>query len=133
METSCQLSYPLNSENASPFGTLSVYLSCAEKPLPPKTASPTAMVSVNPYETLLMVIPPLRYCFPKSVHIRKTPYSLGCRAPNLPSVCGGFFDQICHLFRMGDVNAVARSWYFHHVAFRSRPIPPLELWVDRSV
>src|SRR5208282_639273 len=30
METVCQSSYPLNSENARPFGTLRVYLSCAE-------------------------------------------------------------------------------------------------------
>ena len=43
METVCQPSYPLNSENASPFGTRTVYLawavSCAEMALPPKTAS----------------------------------------------------------------------------------------------
>src|SRR5450631_3428394 len=30
METVCQSSYPLNSENARPFGTLRAYLSCAE-------------------------------------------------------------------------------------------------------
>src|SRR5271165_1809887 len=30
METTCQSSYPLNSENARPFGTLRVYLSCVE-------------------------------------------------------------------------------------------------------
>src|SRR5579862_8155708 len=29
METTCQDSYPLNSENASPFGTFTVYLSLA--------------------------------------------------------------------------------------------------------
>src|SRR5213593_995522 len=44
MATVCQPSYPLNSENASPFGTRTVYLawpvSCAETALPPKTASP---------------------------------------------------------------------------------------------
>src|SRR6185369_7476585 len=43
MERVCQLSYPLNSENASPFGTRTVYLawpaSCAEVALVPKTAS----------------------------------------------------------------------------------------------
>src|SRR5207244_12968216 len=43
METVCQLSYPLNSENASPFGTRTVYLawpvSCAETALAPRTAS----------------------------------------------------------------------------------------------
>src|SRR5438309_3109880 len=51
METVCQPSYPLNSENASPFGTRTVYLawgvSCAEMALTPKTASTTAMVSVS--------------------------------------------------------------------------------------
>src|SRR4029453_1741858 len=43
MERVCQPSYPLNSENASPFGTRTAYLawavSCAEMVLPPKTAS----------------------------------------------------------------------------------------------
>src|SRR5437899_9307437 len=43
METVCQPSYPLNSENASPFGTRTVYLawpvSCAEVALLPRTAS----------------------------------------------------------------------------------------------
>src|SRR6266403_5942190 len=43
METVCQLSYPLNSENASPSGTRTVYLArpvcCAEVAPPPKTAS----------------------------------------------------------------------------------------------
>src|SRR5436190_17518765 len=43
METVCQLSYPLKSENASPFGTRTVYLawpvSCAEVALLPRTAS----------------------------------------------------------------------------------------------
>src|SRR5881296_1713915 len=43
METVCQPSYPLNSENASPFGTRTVYfawaVSCAEMALTPKTAS----------------------------------------------------------------------------------------------
>src|SRR5947207_12335595 len=43
METVCQLSYPLNSENASPFGTRTVYLawpvSCAEVARLPRTAS----------------------------------------------------------------------------------------------
>src|SRR6185436_8251936 len=43
MEIVCQPSYPRNSENASPFGTRTVYLawpvSCAEMVLPPRTAS----------------------------------------------------------------------------------------------
>src|SRR5438093_5035605 len=54
METVCQLSYPLNSENASPFGTRTVYLawpvSCAEVALLPRkasteTASETTMIT----------------------------------------------------------------------------------------
>src|SRR5438034_11483156 len=36
METTCQASYPLNSENASPPGTFTVYLSWADMALPPK-------------------------------------------------------------------------------------------------
>src|SRR5262250_528385 len=40
-----QSSNPLNSENASPFGTCTVYLSCAEMALPPKTASATAIAA----------------------------------------------------------------------------------------
>src|SRR5882672_8228738 len=39
METTFQFSYPRNSENARPFGTRTVYLSCAAKAMPPKTAS----------------------------------------------------------------------------------------------
>src|SRR5262249_41390791 len=39
MATSCQPSYPLNSENASPPGTFKVYLSCWATAMPPKTAS----------------------------------------------------------------------------------------------
>jgi hypothetical protein len=31
METTCQASYPLNSENESPFGTFTVYLSWAAR------------------------------------------------------------------------------------------------------
>ena len=42
-----QSSYPLNSENASPFGTCTVYLSCAEMALKPKTASTTAIITIN--------------------------------------------------------------------------------------
>src|SRR4030095_16750974 len=44
LETSCQLSYPLKSENGSPLGTCSVYLSCAERAAPPRTA-PTAVIA----------------------------------------------------------------------------------------
>src|ERR1700730_8343590 len=45
MATVCQPSYPLNSENASPFGTCKVYLSCWARAMPPKTASTTAMAA----------------------------------------------------------------------------------------
>src|SRR5262245_7124175 len=45
-EMVCQLSYPLNSENASPPGTCTVYLagpvSCAVTARPPRTASTTS-------------------------------------------------------------------------------------------
>src|SRR5438034_8521941 len=51
METVCQPSYPLNSENASPFGTRTVYLawavSCAEVALPPRTASTVTASETN--------------------------------------------------------------------------------------
>src|SRR5262245_57117478 len=46
METVCQASYPLNSENASPLGTCTVYLpcpvSCAVTTRPPRTPSTTS-------------------------------------------------------------------------------------------
>src|SRR5262245_42005004 len=49
MATVCQLSYPANSENASPPGTRTVYLacplSCAMTALPPRAASTTATAS----------------------------------------------------------------------------------------
>src|SRR5271169_3002208 len=37
METTCQASYPLNSANASPFGTFTVYLSWAARANAPRT------------------------------------------------------------------------------------------------
>src|SRR5262245_34516096 len=46
MATVSQLSYPLNSENASPPGTCRVYLSCAEIALAAKTASTTAATPI---------------------------------------------------------------------------------------
>src|SRR3954467_7961185 len=42
--TGCQFSYPLKSENASPPGTCTVYLSCAARAMPPETASDATMV-----------------------------------------------------------------------------------------
>src|SRR5476649_2961625 len=48
METTCQASYPLNSENESPFGTFKVYLSCAEMAqLPTKANTPIIIGIVN--------------------------------------------------------------------------------------
>src|SRR5215470_1282449 len=41
----CQPSYPLNSENASPLGTFTVYLSCAARAMLPETASETATIT----------------------------------------------------------------------------------------
>src|SRR5882757_5856893 len=46
METTCQASYPLNSENESPFGTFTVYLSCAEMAQPPTKASSPATIGI---------------------------------------------------------------------------------------
>src|SRR6185436_2297039 len=63
METVCQPSYPLNSENASPFGTRTEYLawpaSCAATSLTPttastETASNTTMITTD--ETRLVFI-----------------------------------------------------------------------------
>src|SRR5262245_15280414 len=44
MEMRCQPSYPLNSENASPPGSVTVYLSWADSELPPPKA-PTSAVT----------------------------------------------------------------------------------------
>src|ERR1700692_2434769 len=46
METTCQASYPLNSENESPFGTFTVYLSCAEMAQPPTKASTPVIIGI---------------------------------------------------------------------------------------
>src|SRR4029450_11760296 len=63
MATVCQLSYPLNSENASPFGTRTVYLawpaSCAYMARSPSTASiETAreIATITPGRILLLFI-----------------------------------------------------------------------------
>src|SRR6516165_2500354 len=54
METSCQASYPLNSQNASPPGTLRLYLSCCAKAKLPKTASNAATITVAGNRVLFM-------------------------------------------------------------------------------
>src|SRR5579859_5993941 len=45
-ETTCQASYPLNSENESPFGTFTVYLSCAEMVQLPTQASTPVIIGI---------------------------------------------------------------------------------------
>src|SRR5712691_11671065 len=59
--TTCQSSYPLNSENASPFGTCTVYLSCADMALPPKTASATTTIAISQDGIFVMLVAPLRF------------------------------------------------------------------------
>src|SRR5271167_760797 len=54
METTCQASYPLNSENASPPGTFKVYLSCADTAQPPTTANTPVIIAI--VSTLLRLI-----------------------------------------------------------------------------
>src|ERR1700678_619755 len=55
MAMACQLSYPRNSENARPPGTLSVYLSCAEIAVPiPNAAS--AITTLAPISRFLPFI-----------------------------------------------------------------------------
>src|SRR5579862_9434593 len=46
METTCQASYPLNSENESPPGTFKVYLSCAKIAQQPMKASIPVIVGI---------------------------------------------------------------------------------------
>src|SRR5450432_1961671 len=46
METTCQASYPLNSENESPFGTFTVYLSCAKMAQLPTKASTPVIIGI---------------------------------------------------------------------------------------
>src|SRR5205809_8136263 len=46
METTCQASYPLNSENASPPGTFTVYLSWADMALPPKALRSAGAIAI---------------------------------------------------------------------------------------
>src|SRR6266550_9004303 len=46
MDTSCQASYPLNSENASPPGTFKLYFSWANRALPPKILTSAVMIGI---------------------------------------------------------------------------------------
>src|SRR5256885_10389756 len=80
METVCQLSYPLNSENASPFGTRTVYLawpvSCAEVALLPRMASTetaSETTTITTAGTLLLFIATLLvvYWLPVTARIER--------------------------------------------------------------
>src|SRR5438445_7304284 len=69
METVCQLSYPRNSENASPPGTCTVYLpcpaSCAVTTLPPTTPSTTSEATTTttaPSALRFISAPPSSLC-----------------------------------------------------------------------
>src|SRR3989454_4377993 len=48
METTCQFSYPLNSANASPPGTFTVYLSWADRALPPNALTSAVTRAIVP-------------------------------------------------------------------------------------
>src|SRR3989441_687655 len=48
METTCQFSYPLNSENASPPGTFTLYLSWADRALPPNAPTSAVTIAIVP-------------------------------------------------------------------------------------
>ena len=54
METACQPSYPLNSENASPPGTFTVYLSWADTALPPKALTSAVTMAIVGMRLLLI-------------------------------------------------------------------------------
>src|SRR6266704_1340296 len=48
METTCQFSYPLNSANASPPGTFTVYLSWADRALPLNALTSAVTIAIVP-------------------------------------------------------------------------------------
>src|SRR5205807_10492936 len=48
METTCQFSYPLNSENASPPGTFTLYLTWADRALPPNALTMAVTIAIVP-------------------------------------------------------------------------------------
>src|SRR5262245_27420498 len=60
MEIACHDSYPRNSENASPPGTFTVYLSlsCVELAKPPKTASHTVAIPIVSMLLRFIAVPP---------------------------------------------------------------------------
>src|SRR5438045_9688190 len=58
MEITCQASYPLNSENASPPGTFKVYLSWAAMALLPKALTSAVTIAIVRMR-LFVTVPPL--------------------------------------------------------------------------
>src|SRR6266550_4208308 len=54
MERTCQFSYPLNSANASPPGTFTVYLSWADKALPPNALTSAVTIAIVPKPLLFI-------------------------------------------------------------------------------
>src|SRR3984957_21272884 len=66
-----QSSYPLNSENASPPGTCTAYLSWAEMALPPNTASTAAMMIAIAVGKILVMAYSCQRSKPKSINIRQ--------------------------------------------------------------
>src|SRR5881409_3740219 len=54
MATTCQFSYPLNSANASPPGTFTVYLSWADRALPPNALTSAVTIAIVPMPLLFI-------------------------------------------------------------------------------
>src|SRR5438105_9845506 len=54
MATTCQFSYPLNSANASPPGTFTVYLSWADRALPPHALTSAVTIAIVPKPLLFI-------------------------------------------------------------------------------
>src|SRR5579862_7689830 len=77
METTCQDSYPLNSENESPFGIFRVYLSCAELVSLPMKARVHAMIGIVSILWLVIVHTSLIKFSGPSIH--RPPPKIGTR------------------------------------------------------
>src|SRR5436853_2778910 len=56
MATTCQFSYPLNSANASPPGTFTVYLSWADRALPPNALTMAVTIAIVPNPLLFITV-----------------------------------------------------------------------------
>src|SRR5436309_3257549 len=54
MERTCQVSYPLNSAHASPPGTFTVYLSWADRALPPNALTSAVTIAIVPMPLLFI-------------------------------------------------------------------------------